>query len=236
MEVALHPESFARQVLEKTGRLGLQPNECFVLNFGWAINSPDLAQRRETARLFPGLCRFAAAAHFASILLIPGPVHSELGPEKSLDLSVAALGDLAEIAADHGLRLHMEADVDSCANTPELADDLCRRTKNLFLTLDYSHFICQGIDPARVERLHPHTRHLHIRQATPGRLVAPADAETIDFGRVLSQLEASGYRGLYCIEYLNDEPEARTVAMVERLSLATAANAAPARFFGSNDI
>jgi sugar phosphate isomerase/epimerase len=205
----------------------LQPNECFVLNFGWPINSPDAARRDETARLFGGLCRFAAAAGFASILLIPGPVHPRLGPEKSLDLSVAALDKLAKMVAEHGLRLHVEADVDSCANTPEAAEELCRRAGDLFLTLDYSHFICQGIEAARIERLHPHTRHLHIRQAAPGRLVAPVEEGTIDFGRVLRQLEAGGYRGLYCIEYLNDEPEARTAAMVERLSSLTAAKAAP---------
>jgi sugar phosphate isomerase/epimerase len=217
IEVAGNPGSFAHQVCEAARGLGLHLNECFVLNFGWPINSPDAARRDETARLFPGLCRFAAAAGFASILLIPGPVHPQLGPEKSLELSVAALGELATMAAAYGVRLHVEADADSCANTPQSAEELCRRTGNLYLTLDYSHFICQGIEAARIERLHPHARHLHIRQAAPGRLVAPVEDGTIDFGRVLRQLEASGYRGLYCIEYLNDEPEARTAAMVERL-------------------
>ncbi len=221
IEAAEHPQPLADEVRRQTQNLQLRPNECFTLNFGWPINTPDSAQRRRTAQLFPGLCRFAAAAQFASILLIPGPVHPRLGRRRSIDLSVSALRELASIAADHALRLHVEADVDSCCNTPETADELCRRTQDLYLTLDYSHFICQGIAAERVERLHPHTRHLHLRQAAPGQLVAPVDQGAIDFTRMLDQLRAGGYRGLYCIEYLGEDAEPRTAALLEQLSALT---------------
>jgi sugar phosphate isomerase/epimerase len=218
IEVAENPEIFAAQVYREAQRLGLHLNECFVLNFGWPINTPDLARRRETLRLFPGLCRFAAAAGCCSILLIPGPVHLHLAPDQSLELAAVALEELVQIASAHNLRLHVEADLDSCANSPETADALCRRVKDLFLTLDYSHFICQGIDAARIERLHPYTGHLHIRQAAPGKLAAPVDEGTIDFARVLGQLDAAGYKGLYCIEYLSVDVEQRTADMLKQLS------------------
>jgi sugar phosphate isomerase/epimerase len=224
IDVATDPQSFAIQVMEQAKPHRLIPNECFTLHFGWPINSPDAGRRDQTARLFVGLCRFAAAARFASILLIPGPVHPEIGPEKSFDLSVAALNELAKIAVDHGLRLHVEADMDSCANTPELADELCCRAAGLHLTLDYSHFICQGIDPQRVDRLFPHVRHVHVRQAAPGRIATPVEQGTIDFRRIINQLETGGYRGLYCIEYLAIDPEHRTAAMLDQLAALSSAD------------
>lgn len=149
-------------------------------------------------------------------------MHPEIGAEKSFDLSVTALNELAKIADGHGVRLHVEADMESCANTPELADELCRRTPKLHLTLDYSHFICQGIDALRVERLFPHVRHLHIRQAAPGQIATPVEQGTIDFHHIINQLEVGGYRGLYCIEYLTLDPERRTAAMLGQLSAVAA--------------
>jgi sugar phosphate isomerase/epimerase len=189
-------------VIREAGRLGVQPNECFLLNFGWPINSPDAERRQRTHELFPGVCRFASAIGCKSILVIPGPVLTDQSKERSLELSAGALQNLAAIAGDFSLHLNAEADIDSCASTPEAAEELCKRVPGLGLTLDYSHFVCQGIEPARIERLHRFTRHLHVRQAAPGQIATEIDDGVIDFSAVLRQLESTGYSGLYCVEYL----------------------------------
>lgn len=220
VQVAEHPLHFAGQLREEADRLELVLNECFLLNFGWPINSPDAALRRRTEVLFAELCLFADRAEFASILVIPGPVHAELGAEASLDLSADALRALVDIASAAGVRLNVEADMDSCANTPERALRLCKQSPGLSLTLDYSHFVCQGITLDRVNMLHPFVRHMHVRQAAPGRIATDLDEGIIDYPAVLARLHAAGYCGVYCIEYLamNDSPAAaeqarsRTVA------------------------
>jgi sugar phosphate isomerase/epimerase len=214
--VAQSPIAFADEVQRETESLGIALSECFTLNFGTPINTPDSNQRQNTSRLFSGLCRFAQLAGCKSILLIPGPVHPQLGARVSLDLAVAALGNLVRIAGDCGVLLNIEADYESCANTPETADELCRRVPGLGLTLDYSHFIYQGIMQERVAILHQHARHVHVRQAAPGRIVAEADDGVIDYALVIKQLEDMGYKGLYCVECLSLRTEQSTPALSEK--------------------
>lgn len=214
--VAENPLHFAAQVRQAADRLDLTLNECFLLNFGWPINSPDAARRRKTRELFAGLCSFADRAGFASILLIPGPVHAELGADASLELSADALRDLVDVASATRVHLNIEPDVDSCANTPELALTLCEQVPGLGLTLDYSHFVCQDIAAERVIRLHPLARHLHVRQAATARIVAEMDDGTIDFPRIVSALHRSGYEGLYCVEYLALDDSGESAQNAER--------------------
>lgn len=220
VEVAQSPVVYSdkiRRLLPEAMHL----NECFTLNFGPPINTPDLALRRQTRIRFEGLCHFACRAGFRSILLIPGPIHEDLGRQTSLDYAVNALIELAKVAGQYGILLNLEADCEGCARTPEAAAELCHRVPGLGLTLDYSHFVVQNIDAARIELLHPFTRHLHVRQAAPGHIVTDVDAGCIDYARVVQSLEASGYRGLYAIEYLSlradkavyVQSEARTAAM-----------------------
>jgi sugar phosphate isomerase/epimerase len=221
IEVAQSPWYFAEEVRCETEKFDLLPNECFALNFGEPINTPDLEQRCRTVALFKGLCQFARQARFNSVMLLAGPIHQGLGPERSLDLAVEAYSELVEIAAEHNLQLNVEADSESCVHTPAAAEELCQRVPGLGLTLDYSHFISQGIEQGEVECLHPFTRHIHIRQAAPGQIVTDVESGTIDFARVLQSLNEAGYQGLFCIEYLslNPTPQARQQAEDRTLAM-----------------
>jgi sugar phosphate isomerase/epimerase len=216
IEVAENPAQFADEVRRETEHFSLTPNECFTLNFGVPINTPDANERQKTRSLFRGLCNFAKRAQCKSILLIPGPIYPDLGASLSLDLAALALTDLVSIADEYNVQLNIEADYESCANTPEAAKELCERVPGLGLTLDYSHFIYQKIPPEKVAILHPYTRHIHIRQATPGNIVTDVDDGIIDYTNVISQLEKLGYNGLYCIEYLSLDADKRTFAISEK--------------------
>lgn len=218
--VAQQPQAFADEVRHETEKLQLEPNECFLLNFGAPLNTPIQEERARTLELFTGLTQGVKAAGFKSILVIAGPTYTELGQAASLELSALALTDLVKVCGDNNLQLNLEADSESCAHTPEAAAQLCRSVPGLGLTLDYSHFICQGIAAERVAVLHPYTRHIHIRQAAPGQIVAEVDEGTIDFSQVTSQLERSGYNGLYCIEYLSFANDAATLIQSEKRTLA----------------
>jgi len=218
--VAQSPQAFADEVRRAADKFELTINECFLLNFGPPINTPDLKARNETLALFRNLARGAKQAGFKSILLIAGPTHTELGQAASQELAAEALIPLVEVCSENNLQLNLEADFESCVSTPEATAALCQQVPGLGLTLDYSHFICQGIEPERIEVLHPYTRHIHIRQAAPGQIVAEVDQGTIDFAQVTSQLARSGYNGLYCIEYLSFGSEDITFQQSEKRTLA----------------
>lgn len=200
---AQEPEAMASDARRAAERHGVRLNECFTLNFGRPINDPDPEPRAETRRLFTGFAAFAKEAGCRSILLLPGPIHAQLGPQRSLDLAVEGLTPLADAAASHGVALHVETDCDSCAASPAAAEELCVRVPGISLTLDYSHFIFHGHAQQEVERLHRYAGHLHVRQASRGRIVDSVEKGTIDYGRVLRGLEQAGYRGLFCVEYLH---------------------------------
>lgn len=202
VDVAADPLPYAERVRAAAEALGLSLNESFTLNFGPPINAPDAFLRHQTCARFAGLSRFAREAGFRSILLLPGPVHADLGAQRSLDLAAGALAQLAGIASSEGVRLHAEIDCDSCACTPSAAKELCERVPEMRLTLDYSHFIFRGFSQAEVEPLHRHTGHVHVRQASPGRIVANGREGTIDYARVVRSLAEAGYEGLYSVEYL----------------------------------
>ena len=72
----------------------------------------------------------------------------------------------------------------------------------LTLTLDYSHFVHAGFRQSEYEALDPHARHMHVRQAAPGRLAAPVAEGTIDYRRALTHLRDVGYHGAFTTEYV----------------------------------
>lgn len=202
VEAARESKKWAAAVRQAVEIRNMAVHECFTLNFGPPINHPDQATRRETQCLFGGLAQFARNAGFASIMLIPGPVHQNLGRQGSLDLAVLALTPLVDIAAECGVFLHVEADSDSCANTPQAAEELCSRVPGLKLTLDYTHFIFTGHVQHEMECLHRFAGHVHVRQASVGRIVDHVNSGDIDFGRVFHSLESFGYDGRFGVEYL----------------------------------
>jgi sugar phosphate isomerase/epimerase len=207
VEVAQNPARFADEVRRESERLQLQINECFALNFGAPINSPDATTRKQTRELFRGLCDFASRAGFKSVMLIAGPQHEGAGREYSRFQAASALNELVEIASKNNLLLNLEADCDSCVSTPEEARELCERVPHLGLTLDHSHFICQGISPQCIEILYPLARHVHVRQSAPSHIVTPVENGVVDFLDVLQKLKACGYDGLFCVEYLALTPD-----------------------------
>ena len=200
---ARDPDGSADQVLRALEPWGFELNECFFLDFGDPVNHPDPGIRARTRRLFPSLVRFAGKVGCTSIMLIPGVVHAELGRQESFHLAAKELRALVGIANDAGLDLNIEACEPSVAEDPQDALRICQEVPGLGLTLDYSHFVDPGFSQAEVEPLHAHARHIHIRQAAPGKRVETVEEGTIDFGRIFELLKSSAYDGVVAVEYVD---------------------------------
>lgn len=202
-DAARDPIRVAHQVKKAADQHGLELHECFSLNFGPPINDPDPLVQQRTKELFGGLCRFAREAGFEGVMLIPGPVHPQIGQKRSLELAADAFADLLPIAVEHRLRLDVEADCASCAHTPDAAEELCQRVPGLHLALDYSHFIYHGFRHEQIERLDRYAGHVHIRQASTHRIVEDVDAGALDLPRLIQHLRQTDYCGRFCVEYLS---------------------------------
>lgn len=165
------------------------------------INTPDPDVRAANRRRFAGFVEFCRRAGSPGITLLPGVVFPDLGQERSFALAVEGLREVVEMGRDAGLRVSIEAHLESVVEQPEQALALVEAVPGLQFTLDYSHFIAGGIPAERVHPLLPHAGHFHARQAAPGHLQRPYGQGTIDFPDIVRRLREQGYPGRICIEY-----------------------------------
>ena len=203
VRAAENPERTAAEVIEVLREMNMRPEECFVLDFGEPINHPEDSVRKRTRLLFRGMVKFASLAGCRSVMLIPGIVYPSAGREGSFELSATTLRELVKMTDDAGLRLNVEPCQPSVAEDPQDAMRLCEEVPGLGLTLDYSHFIDPGYEQSSVEPLHRFTRHVHVRQAAPGKRVETVGKGTIDFNRITSLLREQNFEGVVAVEYVD---------------------------------
>jgi sugar phosphate isomerase/epimerase len=199
------PGSAARIGEQVRGR-GLEVADVFVIPWTdfrtLAPNHPDASERAASAALFEDILDFAARLGSPGMTILPGIDWEHETQEQSLERAADELGRRVDAARTRGVRLSVEPHLGSVAPTPDRALALLDRVPGLELTLDYSHFIYQGIAQSEVDVLAPHARHCHVRGAREGRMQAPLRENRIDFESMIDALEESGYHGFVGLEYV----------------------------------
>ena len=197
--------SAARLDEQVRGR-GLEVADVFVIPWTdfrtMAPNHPDAAERAASAALFEDVLEFASRLRSPGITILPGIDWEHETPEESLGRAALELGRRVEAARARGVRLSIEPHLGSVAPTPARALALLERVPGLELTLDYSHFVYQGIAESEVEALAPFARHCHVRGARQGRMQAPLRESAIDFERMVDVLGGTDYDGFLGLEYV----------------------------------
>ncbi len=196
---AAYPEAEAATILHLLQRFDLTITDLYLMLP--YTNAPDPAQREAQLTLFERLIPFAVALGTPGITVSPGLVHQD-GPDHSLARAVPALLRMLGAAEDTDLRISFEPHMDSVAQRPEQALLLLEAVPGLSVTLDYAHFVYQGIVSREVAPLLDHVAHVHIRQARRGVLQTPHNEGTIDITRLLQDLFNAGYRGALTVEYM----------------------------------
>jgi sugar phosphate isomerase/epimerase len=196
----------ARRVTEALNANGLriadafgQPGTVFEEN---AVNHPEGSVRQVATEFFYRLLEFALRCNGSHMSLLPGVHFQTESEEDSLRRSVDELAWRVEAAAKVGVTLSVEAHLGSLIPTPQAASRLLDLTPGLTLTLDYGHFIYQGIPDAAIEPLLARTSHFHARGACPGKLQSTMAENTIDFDGVLRAMRKVNYRGFVVLEYV----------------------------------
>ena len=202
---ASEPEADGREIRETAARHGLAPSELFVC---WIhvdgkpvdLNHPDAVLRSRVVEQFRGLCSCAKAAGCTSVMGVPGKVQKEIGADGSWDIAAGTMALMAGVAADSGVRFHVEPHMGSILETPEAAARMAEQVPGLGYTLDYSHFVAQRIDPAEVHQLLPHAGHMHGKPSKPGYVRSLVHESTIDFAPIVSRLKAMEWEGVISME------------------------------------
>lgn len=164
-------------------------------------NAPDPAKREAHLTLFERLVPFAEALGTPGITISPGIIHED-GLEHSLARAVPALLRMLQAAENTDLRISFEPHMDSVAQRPEQALLLLDAVPGLSVTLDYAHFVTQGIVRREIEPLMEHIAHVQMRQARRNALQTTHDQGTIDMLQLVEDLHNAGYRGTLTVEYM----------------------------------
>lgn len=191
---------------ERLERAGLKLADLFVIPWSdyatMAPNNPDPKQLEESAALFRDMLQLAQLLGATGMTIVPGVRFDDEPWETSIRRSAEGLKWRLEEAAARGIALSVEGHLGSNADTPEKLARLLELAPGLQLTLDYGHFVYQGIPEAAIEPLLASARHFHCRGAARGQLQTTFGENEIDFRRVVDRLAERGYDGYIALEYV----------------------------------
>lgn len=196
---AAQPAAEAERILHLLHEFALTLTDLYLLLPH--INASDPTQRERQLVLFERLIPFAQALGTPGITVSPGIVQKD-GAEHSLARAVPALLRMLTAAEDTDLRISFEPHMDSVAQRPDQALLLLEAVPGLSVTLDFAHFVYQGIIWREVAPLLDHVAHVQIRQASRNILQTEHEKGTVNFPQVVQDLAEAGYRGALTIEYM----------------------------------
>lgn len=187
--------------------------------------SPVAAERAYAIRHYGEVIRLAADLGAETVLYIPGWVAVGTEPARAWDLALDALGQVADDAARHGIRLAVEPTT-ADTNLVDTAEDALRLMRaaartNVKLMFDTCHVLAAGGDcRATVAAMGADLIHLHAAERGRGAI---GDGD-FDWAGLIRALEAVGFDGYFTVEAgfasRHDDPDEtarRSLAALTRL-------------------
>jgi len=167
-----------------------------------AINHPDSVIRKNLREQFLRALEYTVSAGGKHFTTLPGTEWKGVPYDEALARSSEELAWRLSKADQAKISFSVEAHLGSLTPKPAQALRLLKMTPGLTLTLDYGHFIYQGIENKEVHSLIPFASHFHARCGAVKRLQAPFKANAIDFPGILKTMKRSRYAGWIGLEYV----------------------------------
>lgn len=167
----------------------------------FSINHPDVNVRKNSRECFKKTLAYALAAGSWHVTVLPGVYHRGEPYSDSLLRAAEELSWRLEQAKQAGVAFGIEAHIGSLAETPEKLLRLVELTPGLLLTLDYTHFMRQGIANGEIHPLIGYASHFHARGAAAGRLQTIMAENEIDYPAIVDVMKRTGYKGYIGLEY-----------------------------------
>ena len=191
---------------ERLEQNSLEPADVFLIPStepgGMAPNHPDPAQREAGREHFKDVVELSRRLEAKGISSTCGEVFEGETPSESLHNSAEELSWRVDQADRYGIAVSVEPAVGTNANTPDKALEMLDLSPGLKLTLDYCHFVYQGMEQTSVDPLLPHARHFHCRGCAPDRMQVDFDENVIDYRRIINKMQEVGYGGWFGVEFV----------------------------------
>jgi sugar phosphate isomerase/epimerase len=166
-----------------------------------AANDPDATIREANREMFRGILDYAVRLGAKHLTGLPGVWHQGVEQAKDWSLAVEEARWRKDQASRAGIEYAVEPHVGSLTPDPESALRFVRES-GVTVTLDYGHFVYQGMAPKAADVLLPHTSHFHARGGAKGQLQSTMKDNVIDFPVIRDGLQARNYPGWMCLEYV----------------------------------
>jgi sugar phosphate isomerase/epimerase len=162
------------------------------------VGAKDPAEARVQ---FRAVCRLARVSTVPLVTIPAATVGTDF------DAEVCRLAELVKVAEMEGIILSLETNSTTLTADPLGADELCRRTPGLALTLDPSHYHT-GPHPANYDCLYQHVRHVRLRDTgnTPEQFQVRIGQGELEYGRIISQLDRFSYDRALTVD-IRDVPD-----------------------------
>jgi sugar phosphate isomerase/epimerase len=204
-EIMADPEGAVRRVKAMLAETRLVVSDVFLQTGPeppeHAANDPDPAVRAANREMFDAVLGFCAALGCRHMTGLPGVWHPGVDTADDWKLAVGETRWRVERAAERGIVYAIEAHVGSLCPDPESALRFAGEA-GVTHTLDYGHFIYQGMSNEAAHALLPLASHFHARGGKPGGLQTTVAENEIDFPEIMRRFRESGYDGWICLEYV----------------------------------
>jgi len=205
-EIALDPLGAAKSMRQELDSRALEVADVFVQTGAEppvaAANDPDdgiRKQNRKTLMAMVEYCRELGAGHLTGL---PGVLHEGVQLADDWKRAIEEAQWREELCRNVGVVYAIEPHVGSLLPDPQSTLRFLEAVPGLTLTLDYGHFVYQGMSSESVHCLLPHASHFHARGGVKGALQCPVKQNRIDFNAILNGLVKTGYNGWICLEYV----------------------------------
>ena len=141
---------------------------------------------------FTACCRLAKSLGVVTIVV----ESSELGTP--FNGEIERLRKLVAIGSGLGAVVAVKTSAGRMTQDAETTASLCRNVPGLGVTLDPTHFIFGHKKPASWEPILKYVAHVHLRDTKPDAFQVRIGQGSVEYGKIVSQLERVGYKRALC--------------------------------------
>lgn len=148
-----------------------------------------------TMEQFNSICKTAKSLRVATLVVSAAPNGTPFNEE------IDRLRELTRIASETSVRVAVRTERNRMADDPQAAVELCKHVTGLGLSFDPSHFLTGGATMDN-EAIYSHIFHVQLRDSTPTDIQVPLGLGEIDYAKIVSSLEKSGYRQALSVDLI----------------------------------
>ncbi|MEM2886318.1 MAG: sugar phosphate isomerase/epimerase family protein [Thermoproteota archaeon] len=223
-------EAWVRRFVEEVQSSGLKASS-FNCSPSKELTDPDDGAFERYKAEFLALLELAEKVGCPNITLQPGAFAEGSRPEEILETLSARLLELCELKEGYSASVSLEGHANTAIENPKLALDLVSGLWPLVgFTYDPSHFVMKSIALPETEKLLDYTLHVHVRNASFGKMQDEVARGEVDFKWLVKALRSRGYGGALAIEYFDDfDSDFSNVLELRELLVKLGASALPPR-------